>query len=148
MEQQSPHALAIIGLGKMGSGIAHHALSRRMRVCGFDKKPAEAGLLNAGLESLASLAALRQALKPPRFVFLYLPAGPLVDDTLKELGSILERGDLVADGGNSYWGDSIRRHAKLTESGIRQSWLSETRITKEAQRMRDLKAFFGDTRKL
>jgi 6-phosphogluconate dehydrogenase len=49
---------------------------------------------------------------------LYLPAGPLVDETLNALTRILGRGDVVADGGNSYWGDSIRRHARLKDTGI------------------------------
>src|SRR2546430_5738660 len=100
-------ALAIIGLGKMGGGIARHALSRGFRVCGFDKKAPAAGLLQAGLETMPNLGRLREALTPPRVVLLYLPAGPLVDETLNELSRVLERGDVVGDGGDSYWGDSI-----------------------------------------
>jgi 6-phosphogluconate dehydrogenase len=118
MSQEPQQALAIIGLGKMGGGIAHHALSRGFRVCGFDKKTPGAGLLKAGLEAVPNLGQLREGLTPPRLVFLYLPAGPLVDETLNALSRILEQGDVVADGGNSYWGDSIRRHARLKHAGI------------------------------
>jgi 6-phosphogluconate dehydrogenase len=57
-------------------------------------------------------------LAQPRFVMLYVPAGPLVDKLLDQLTESLEAGDIIADGGNSYWGDSIRRHARLRERGI------------------------------
>jgi 6-phosphogluconate dehydrogenase len=57
-------------------------------------------------------------LPPARIVFLYIPAGPVVDSVLEQLGSVLSPGDIVVDGGNSYWGDSIRRHARLKEKGI------------------------------
>jgi 6-phosphogluconate dehydrogenase len=63
---------------------------------------------------LADLGSLPR----PRLVMLYVPAGPLVDTLLDQLAEMLEPGDIVADGGNSYWGDSIRRHAKLKEKGI------------------------------
>jgi 6-phosphogluconate dehydrogenase len=51
-------------------------------------------------------------------VFLYVPAGPVVDGLLDALAAALEPGDVVADGGNSYWGDSIRRHARLAGRGL------------------------------
>lgn len=51
-------------------------------------------------------------------VALYVPAGPVVDSLLDDLGGLLEPGDVIADGGNSYWGDSIRRHDRLRERGI------------------------------
>jgi 6-phosphogluconate dehydrogenase len=54
----------------------------------------------------------------PRVVFLYIPAGRAVDDSLDGLAGALESGDILVDGGNSYWGDSIRRHARLRERGI------------------------------
>jgi 6-phosphogluconate dehydrogenase len=117
-QERQQQALAIIGLGKMGGGIARHALKQRFRVCGFDKKTPAADLVKAGLQVIGSLEELREAIRAPRLVFLYLPAGPLVDEALNALSRILERGDVVADGGNSYWGDSIRRHARLKDAGI------------------------------
>jgi 6-phosphogluconate dehydrogenase len=51
-------------------------------------------------------------------VFLYIPAGAAIDETLDELCSLLEADDIVVDGGNSYWGDSVRRHARARERGI------------------------------
>jgi NAD binding domain of 6-phosphogluconate dehydrogenase len=98
MSQERQRVLAIIGLGKMGGGLARHALSRGFRVCGFDKTEPRADLLEAGLEVLENLEQLREAIDAPRLAFLYLPAGDLVDETLNALSRILDRGDVVADG--------------------------------------------------
>jgi 6-phosphogluconate dehydrogenase len=57
-------------------------------------------------------------LPQPRLVMLYIPAGKAVDDTLDKLTGLLAAGDIVADGGNSYWGDSIRRHQRLHEAKL------------------------------
>jgi 6-phosphogluconate dehydrogenase len=92
---------------------------RGFRVIGFDKKPAEELVKRAGLSQIERLRDFARTLEPPRMVLLYLPAGPLVDDTLGQLSDVLEHGDVVADGGNSYWGDSIRRHQRLRAKGIR-----------------------------
>jgi 6-phosphogluconate dehydrogenase len=72
----------------------------------------------AGLIEIRDFAAFRDQLAAPRAVFLYVPAGPAVDTILDQLASALEPGDVVVDGGNSYWGDSIRRHARLRERGL------------------------------
>jgi len=58
------------------------------------------------------------SLKPPRVIYLSLPAGPTIDKMLKELVPHLDRGDVVMDGGNSYYKDSIRREAELSKLGI------------------------------
>ena len=71
-----------------------------------------------GLKVAADLKALAALLPSPRFVMIYVPAGPPVDAVLAQLESVLQPGDIIADGGNSYWGDSIRRHARLKEKGI------------------------------
>jgi len=110
--------LGIVGLGKMGGGLARQALERQMRVVGASRRGAPRDLLQAGLCGIKDLAGFRAQLRPPRTVLLYIPAGPAVDSVLDELCSVLERGDLIADGGNSYWGDSIRRHRRLRERGL------------------------------
>ena len=114
----SQRAIGVIGLGKMGGGIARHALSKGFSVQGFDKNQISNDLQQAGVAGHTSTKSLVEALLPPRIVFLYLPAGPLVDDLLGELSGALQKGDIVADGGNSYWGDSIRRHARLQAYGV------------------------------
>ena len=119
MSDNSQYTFGVIGLGKMGGGIARHALSKGLRVQGLDKTPASDDLRQAGLVQHKSVTTLAQALRPPRIVFLYLPAGTLIDDMLGQLSGVLEKGDIVADGGNSYWGDSIRRHARVQATGLR-----------------------------
>ena len=108
----------IVGLGKMGANLSLQALEKGMRVVGFTLGCAPAEVIKAGLVELGSLAELKKRLRPPRAVFLYIPAGPAVDRLLDELIRALEPGDLVVDGGNSYWGDSIRRHRRLKEKRL------------------------------
>lgn len=110
--------LGIVGLGKMGAGLAHQALDRGFRVVGATRGDVPADLLGRGLVAAGELRALRSALHAPRVVMLYVPAGAAVDGVLEELEPVLEPGDIVADGGNSYWGDSIRRHARLRARGL------------------------------
>jgi 6-phosphogluconate dehydrogenase len=92
-------------------------MEKDMAVAGFTLGGARRELLDAGLREVRDLAGFRE-LAAPRAVFLYIPAGPGVDETLDGLSRVLEREDIVVDGGNSYWGDSIRRHARLQERGL------------------------------
>jgi 6-phosphogluconate dehydrogenase len=109
---------AVIGLGKMGGNLARSALSRGVHVVGFNIGGIDADLKKAGLVAPADYSALRQELKSPRLVLLYLPAGRTVDEVIENLANALEPGDVIADGGNSYWGDSIERFENLKKSGI------------------------------
>jgi 6-phosphogluconate dehydrogenase len=84
----------------------------------MDTGPISGDLKNDGLRPATDLAGLVALLKPPRFIMIYVPAGPPVDAVLTTLEKSLQPGDIVADGGNSYWGDSIRRHARLSAKGI------------------------------
>jgi 6-phosphogluconate dehydrogenase len=108
----------IVGLGKIGSGLAHQALEKGFRVVGFDKKPPRDTLIKAGLVQVESLAAFRKELPRPWIVFLYVPAGPVVDSVIDELVSEVGPEGIIVDGGNSYWGDSIRRAQELEKQGI------------------------------
>ncbi|MDI3464607.1 MAG: 6-phosphogluconate dehydrogenase, decarboxylating [Nitrospira sp.] len=112
------YEFGMVGLGRMGGGLAHQALEKGMRVYGFVRKHASEELLKAGLVELRDVADFRKMLRPPRFIFLYIPAGPEVDQLLDNLIGHLEEGDIVIDGGNSYWGDSIRRQRRLKERGL------------------------------
>lgn len=115
---QSELSFGVVGLGRMGGGLAHQALKEGMTVAGHTKGEIPGDLLDEGLVAVDDPTGFRNALDPPRIVFVYVPAGPVVDDVLEDLAEALERGDIVVDGGNSYWGDSIRRHARLRERGI------------------------------
>src|SRR5215510_12633232 len=96
---------AIVGLGKMGGNLALNALRAGFEVVGVDRKGVTEELARLGAMS-ATVAELR-TLPRPRLVMLYVPAGPAVDQLLEELTSPFQAGDIIADGGNSYWGDSI-----------------------------------------
>ncbi|MBI3078759.1 MAG: decarboxylating 6-phosphogluconate dehydrogenase [Deltaproteobacteria bacterium] len=108
----------MIGLGRMGGNLSLQALEKAIRVVGFELKNPSEELVRAGLVVIRNLEGFREQLSPPRAVFAYIPAGPAVDRLLDDLAGHLEEGDVLVDGGNSYWGDSIRRHRRLKERGI------------------------------
>jgi len=112
------HAFGIVGLGRIGGNLARQALGKGMRVAGFDIGGAPRDLAAAGMVVVDSLDGFRTALASPRIVILYIPASRAVDETLDRLAKALDKGDILVDGGNSYWGDSIRRHRRLRERGI------------------------------
>lgn len=113
MHNDGARIFGLIGLGRMGGGIARHALRLGLSVVGRDNKPAPPDLKDLGLIEAPDLEALVEALPSPCIVVLYVPAGPTIDNLLDELSDLLNVHDVVVDGGNSYWGDSIRRHARL-----------------------------------
>lgn len=108
----------IVGLGRMGADLAFNAIGKGFSVVGFDPHADAAEMEKAGVRLAPDLAGLVKALPQPRLVMLYIPAGAAVDDVLEQLTSHLDPGDIVADGGNSYWGDSIRRHERARKNGL------------------------------
>lgn len=107
----------IVGLGKMGGGLAAQAVEKNFRIVGIDKKD-RPELRRIGVETGVDLSAIAQNLASPRAVFLYVPAGPAVDNVIETLLEMLDEGDIVVDGGNSHYGDSIRRYNLCKEAGI------------------------------
>lgn len=110
--------LGIVGLGNMGANLARQALEKGFRVTGHTTGPVPDDLIAAGLRHVQSAAELVNTLSRPRLVLLYVPAGRAVDSVLDSLAEILDEGDVVADGGNSYWGDSIRRQRRLKQKNL------------------------------
>ncbi|NIV96500.1 decarboxylating 6-phosphogluconate dehydrogenase [candidate division KSB1 bacterium] len=108
----------IVGLGKMGGNLGLQALEKDMRVVGLTKGSPPDNLLQNGLVDAKDATGFLEHLASPRAVFLYVPAGPIVDTVIDELSNGLESGDIIVDGGNSYWGDSIRRFNRLKDQGI------------------------------
>ena len=98
----------------MGRNLAKQAIEKGYDVVGLDKKPPE----NTEIKITGSISELKEQMTPPRIILLYVPAGKIVDQVLEDLENVLEEGDIVVDGGNSYWGDSIRRAKNLAEKGI------------------------------
>ncbi len=115
----SSSELGIVGLGRMGANIARRLMRDGHRCAVYDVDPgAVEQLAGEGSTPAASLAELAGALAPPRAVWVMVPAGEITESTVKAVGDVLEAGDAVIDGGNSYYRDDIRRAAELAERGI------------------------------
>jgi len=111
--------LGMVGLGRMGANMAERIIRGGHHVVGFDSGAAARQAAQAkGITPVASLAELVAALPAPRALWLMVPAGKVVDDTLAQLLPLLAPGDLVVDGGNSYYKDSQRRAGELAAHGI------------------------------
>jgi 6-phosphogluconate dehydrogenase len=111
--------LAMIGLGRMGANMAERLVRGGHTVRGYD--PGEAARQQAearGIVPHANLQNAVSALPAPRVVWLMVPAGQVVDDTIAQLRPLLAAGDTVIDGGNSNYKDTQRRGAQLAEAGI------------------------------
>jgi 6-phosphogluconate dehydrogenase len=116
---EAKNEYGVVGLGRMGGNLARQALEKGIRVVGFTRHSAPPDMIEAGLVEVRSYEELKKELSPPRAIFIYIPAGPAVDKVLDALAAELDEGDVLVDGGNSYWGDSIRRYHRLKEQGIR-----------------------------
>ncbi len=98
------HEFGVYGLGRIGGGLALQAVEHGSHVVGYSRSGARPEQREAGIDEIKDVSSFRERLARPRVVFLYLPAGPLVDSVIDELAKVLEAGDVVVDGGNSYWG--------------------------------------------
>jgi 6-phosphogluconate dehydrogenase len=106
--------LGMVGLGKMGGFMTERLVRGGHRVIGFDRDPAVVQrLAEKGAGSANSLDNIISQLKPPRAIWLMVPAGDPVDQTIAALVPHLSEGDTIIDGGNSYYKDSMRRAAAL-----------------------------------
>jgi 6-phosphogluconate dehydrogenase len=111
--------IAMIGLGRMGANMARRLLRGGHEVVVFDRSAeACANVAKDGAHAVASLEALAAALTAPRAVWVMVPAGGPTEDTVVALGKLLARGDVVIDGGNSFFKDDVRRSADLAPRGI------------------------------
>jgi len=107
----------IIGLGKIGGNLALQCIDKGIRVVGKARGP-KPHLTEKGVKVVEDYEEFVGSLKKPRVIFLSLPAGTTIDKVLKELVSHLDKGDVIIEGGNSYYKDSIRREAELSNLGI------------------------------
>jgi 6-phosphogluconate dehydrogenase len=108
--------LAMIGLGKMGLNMATRLVRGGHSVVGFARNAETVQLaINVGCEGAHSVEETISKLQAPRIIWVMVPAGQATDDMIEKLSSMLSAGDIVIDGGNSNYKDSIR-HAALLES--------------------------------
>ncbi len=111
--------LGIVGLGRMGANIARRLMAAGHRCVVYDvEEEAIQALVAEGAAGAASLTELASKLSAPRAVWAMVPAGEITEGTVHGIADQLEHGDVVIDGGNSYYRDDIRRAAELGERGI------------------------------
>ena len=118
MKEQITMQLGMIGLGRMGANMVRRLLKNGQKCVVFDRSPNMVGdLVKEGTEGASSLADLAAKLERPRAIWLMVPAA-VVDQTIGELSPLLESGDTIIDGGNSYYVDDIERAKGLRSLGI------------------------------
>ena len=112
--------IAMIGLGRMGLNMAKRLLRNGHELVACNRTPEKTETLvrEEGATGAYSLAEVVQKLEQPRVLWLMLPAGNIVDEHIQELKGLLDAGDIVIDGGNTYYRDDERRAAGLKEMGI------------------------------
>ncbi len=112
--------IGIIGLGRMGGNISRRLIQAGHACIVFDVDPApREALAREGAIPAGSLAGLVDALtEKPRALWAMLPAGRVTEDTVEQLAGLLEPGDIIVDGGNSYYKDDIRRSRELSAKKI------------------------------
>ena len=112
--------IGVIGLGRMGGNIVRR-LARAGHSCVvYDADPAPgAALAREGATAAASVEELVRTLAAPRTVWVMLPAGRITEQTIAELGGLMQAGDVVIDGGNTNFKDDVRRARELAPKGIK-----------------------------
>ena len=111
--------LGFVGLGRMGGNMVTRLVRGGHRVVAYDPSPAAAELAKAqGVELVGARAGRPEALRPPRAVWLMVPAGEPTESAVRTLAGRLERGDTIVDGGNTRWKDDLRRAAELEARGV------------------------------
>ena len=111
--------LGMFGMGKMGLPMVHNGRDHGLEIVVFSEKSEKITDLAAeGIKGFSRLETFVAALLPPRVVWLMIPAGAPVDTMISRLLPLLDSGDILIDGGNSWYQDSQRRHAQMLQAGI------------------------------
>ena len=115
---------AIVGLGVMGSNLLLNLADHKFAALGYDNNPDKTSALekealpNTIVKGVNSVSELVRLLKVPRKIMMLVPAGKPVDDVIGNLVEFVEPGDIILDGGNSHFTDTLRRVKTLEEKGI------------------------------
>ncbi len=111
--------LGVIGLGRMGGNIARRLTKAGHEIVVFDvDAKAVDKLAGEGMTGAKGIEDIVKKLEAPRAVWVMLPSGKITEDTITTLSGLLEKGDIIIDGGNSFYKDDIRRAKTLGEKGI------------------------------
>ena len=119
MATSKPMQLGMVGLGRMGSNLVRRLMRDGHSCVVYDRTPAVVqGMEKEGAIGSSSLADFVSKLSVPRAAWVMVPAGEITGQTIKALGALMESGDMIIDGGNSYYRDDIARAADLAGRGI------------------------------
>jgi len=111
--------LGMIGLGRMGGNIVRRLMKHGHTAVAYDKDAkAVAAIAAEGAQGAGALEDFVAKLSKPRVAWVMLPAGKITELTIEALSKLLERGDVIIDGGNTFWQDDVRRGKALKELGI------------------------------
>lgn len=111
--------LGLIGLGKMGYPLALNMRDNKHNVIAYNRSADKrTEIEKEGVKTVNSIKALVEALKPPRTIWLMVTSGDIVDHLIESLMPLLAPGDLIVDGGNSFYKDTLKRHAFLKNENI------------------------------
>jgi 6-phosphogluconate dehydrogenase len=111
--------LGMIGLGRMGANMARRLMRGGHECVVYDRSPDSVKVLvSEGARGSDSLAAMVAALARPRAIWVMVPAGPATEQTVADLGALLEPGDTIIDGGNTFFKDDVRRGKELASKQI------------------------------
>ena len=111
--------LAMVGLGRMGMNMATRLLQGNHRIVAYDlNETAVKAAEKEGAEGVHNLGDIRSKLSVPRIAWVMVPAGEPTEKTIVQLAEVLEKGDIIIDGGNSNYKDSMRRGAMLKAKGL------------------------------
>jgi 6-phosphogluconate dehydrogenase len=112
--------IGMIGLGRMGGNMVRRLMKGGHSCVVYDRSPqAVAGLVKEGAGGAATLDELVKKLQKPRAVWVMVPAGGPTEETVKALAELMESGDIIIDGGNSFFKDDVRRSKEVGKRGIR-----------------------------
>jgi 6-phosphogluconate dehydrogenase len=111
--------LGMVGLGRMGANLVRRLMRDGHDCVVYDVNPDPIKELEGeGATGASSLAEMAEKLDAPRGVWIMVPAGEITESTVKEVAEVLEKGDAIIDGGNSYYRDDMRRSEMVGEEGI------------------------------
>ena len=111
--------LGMIGLGRMGGNMVQRVLGGGHSVVAYDpREEAVQDMVQRGAAGASSISDLAGKLAPPRAVWIMVPAGEPTESTIDSVADVLSAGDVIVDGGNSNYKDSIRRASALKDRGI------------------------------
>ncbi|MBF8456991.1 NADP-dependent phosphogluconate dehydrogenase [Kaistella sp. G5-32] len=120
-ENKNQNAFGMIGLGTMGSNLLQNIADHGYSCAGYDNNTKTVqklnDLKNENIHGFSDLKQFTDSLKSPKVVMMLVPAGEIVDSVIKDLLTVLDKGDIIIDGGNSHFTDTERRYLELEKQG-------------------------------